>query len=66
MGVLMTEREYLTPSEVATQLRVSTDTVMRWLRTGQLQGEKAGKQWRVSTDTLQAYMKRTRAASAEK
>jgi len=56
-GVTMTKQEYYTVAEVAVQLRVSADTVMRLLRAEKLQGEKVGKQWRISDYALQEYLK---------
>jgi excisionase family DNA binding protein len=56
-GVTMTKQEYYTVAEVAVQLRVSADTVMRLLRAEKLQGEKVGKQWRISDSALQEYLK---------
>lgn len=53
----MTKQEYYTVAEVAAQLRVSADTVMRLLRAERLQGEKVGKQWRISDAALQHYLK---------
>ncbi len=56
----MTKQEYYTVAEVAVQLRVSADTVMRLLRAEKLQGEKVGKQWRISDYALQEYLKTSR------
>jgi excisionase family DNA binding protein len=53
----MTKQEYYTVAEVAVQLRVSADTVMRLLRAEKLQGEKVGKQWRISDYAVQEYLK---------
>lgn len=38
---------YLTVTETAQRLRVSTQTVYRWLRAGQLPATRYGRQWRV-------------------
>src|SRR5688572_22106536 len=43
---------YLTVSEVAHTLRVSADTVRRWLRAGKLQGLKFGQVYRVPASAL--------------
>ncbi len=48
---------YFTPEEVATALRVTAPTVYEWLRSGQLEGVKAGKFWRVSQPALEAFLK---------
>ncbi len=38
---------FLTPEELAEALRVSPETVRRWLRTGEVKGQRAGRLWRV-------------------
>ncbi|AEV17311.1 hypothetical protein TCCBUS3UF1_p140 (plasmid) [Thermus sp. CCB_US3_UF1] len=38
---------FLTPEELAGALRVSPETVRRWLRTGEVKGHRAGRLWRV-------------------
>jgi excisionase family DNA binding protein len=38
---------FLTPEELARALRVDPETVRRWLREGQVRGQKAGRLWRV-------------------
>ena len=47
----------LTPKEVAEKLRVSEQTVLRWLRNGKLKGVKVGKLWRVREEDLQELIK---------
>ena len=42
----------LTVAEAAIELRVSTDTIRRLLRTGKMRGLRVGGQWRVSEDSL--------------
>lgn len=44
--------EYLTPEEVAEKMRVTSEAVRNWLRTGKLKGEKAGRYWRIKEDDL--------------
>ena len=56
----MKKQEYYTVAEVAVQLRVSADTVMRLLRAEKLLGEKVGKQWRISDYALQEYLQTSR------
>ena len=63
--VTMTSERYLTVAEVADQLRVSPVTVLRWLRTGQLQGarlpgRRAG--WRIRPSDLETFMRERGAA----
>ena len=50
----------LTPKEVADRLRVSEQTVLRWLRSGKLKGVKAGKLWRVEEEELEKFIKEER------
>ncbi|GAA6756343.1 hypothetical protein Thermus77420_18190 [Thermus thalpophilus] len=38
---------FLTPEELAEALRVSPETVRRWLRNGEVKGQRAGRLWRV-------------------
>ncbi len=47
----------LTPKEVAEELRVSKQSVSRWLRSGKLKGVKAGTLWRVKEEDLQEFIK---------
>lgn len=49
--------EILTPEEVASELKVGVDTVVAWLRTGQLKGAKIGRQWRMMRADLDAFLK---------
>lgn len=46
----------LTPPEVAAEMRVSVDTVLRLLRNGRLHGYKFGKQWRIPRGELDTYL----------
>ncbi len=55
----MDEVRWLTVEDVATQLQVSTETVRRWIRSGQLPvldlgGPKAG--YRIRGDALAAFL----------
>ena len=47
----------LTPKEVAEKLKVSEQTVLRWLRNGKLKGVKVGKLWRVKEEDLRELIK---------
>ena len=47
----------LTPKEVAEKLKVSEQTVLRWLRNGKLKGVKAGRLWRIREEDLQEFIK---------
>jgi len=46
----------LTPKEIATELKVKEQTVMKWLREGTLKGVKLGKLWRVKEEELQKFI----------
>jgi excisionase family DNA binding protein len=46
--------EFLTVEEAAQQLRVSPDTIRRFLRDKKLRGVRVGGQWRIPTDAVQA------------
>ena len=43
----MAKPAFLAPEELASALRVHPETVRRWLREGQVRGQKAGRLWRV-------------------
>ena len=47
----------LTPKEVVEKLKVSEQTVLRWLRNGKLKGVKVGKLWRVKEEDLREFIK---------
>ena len=50
----------LTVREVADYLRVSPDTVRRFLRQGMLPGQKIGpRQWRIRRDDVDAFWRRS-------
>ncbi len=46
----------LKTEEVANQLRVSEDTVLRLIHGGSLKGLRVGRSWRVRSDDLDAYV----------
>ncbi len=48
----------LTPDEAARILKVSPQTVRRWLRDGSIKGTKVGggKLWRISQTTIESYL----------
>jgi excisionase family DNA binding protein len=50
---------YLTPEEVADQLRVTRPTVYAWLKMGRLEGERAGKGWRIRPEAVEAFVKQS-------
>lgn len=46
----------LTIQDVAAHLQVSSHTVRRWLRTGELRGYKIGRGWRVAPEELRSWI----------
>lgn len=49
-------RELLTVAEVAEMLRVSTMTVYRLIRTGEMPAVRVGRSYRVRHDDLERYL----------
>lgn len=47
---------FLTPSEVAEQLRVSSMTVYRLIKSGELRAARIGKSYRIREDDVDAYV----------
>jgi excisionase family DNA binding protein len=47
-----------TPEEVAKKLRVSRRAVYEWLKSGKLNGLKAGQYWRVTEEDMTHFLKR--------
>jgi excisionase family DNA binding protein len=43
----MTDRRCLTPDEYALERKVSTRTVYRLIKSGQVKAERVGAQWRI-------------------
>jgi excisionase family DNA binding protein len=56
--LLLEDSKVLTPVEVANRLRVSRDTVMRQLNSGELPGYKIGGQWRVRESDFVEYLRK--------
>jgi excisionase family DNA binding protein len=46
----------LTPTEVAEQLRVSTMTVYRLIKAGDLRAARIGKSFRIAEDDVDTYL----------
>ena len=55
-GILGGSMEYLTPTEIAKELKVHERTVRRLLNKGKLKGSKIGGSWRISRDNLNEYL----------
>jgi excisionase family DNA binding protein len=49
--------DYLTPDEIAAELRISVETVRRACRSGQLKSDRFGRQFRILRANLNAYLK---------
>lgn len=52
----MVNEEYLTPIEIAKQLKITERTVYRWLDAGDLRGVKLGRVWRVRRNDLEKFL----------
>ena len=63
--MLIAHQDYLTVSEAAAYLRVSTDAVRRWCRTGLLKADKVGLsgQYRITPEDLQEMVNSPRTSS---
>lgn len=48
--------EYLTPEEVATQLRVTPKAVRAWCAAGKLKAARAGRRWLIKPADVQAFI----------
>jgi excisionase family DNA binding protein len=52
----------LTISQTAEHLQVSTKTIRRWIKAGDLIAHRLGRQWRISHADLQAFIRMRREA----
>lgn len=52
----MTEEQYYTIEEVAKMLKVAYLTVYRWIQSGKLVSNKAGKQYRIKKTELDKFI----------
>jgi len=52
------EKQLLTVAEVAEHLRITPNTVYRWLRAGKLRAIKIGKEWRIEQKDLDQFLGR--------
>ncbi|MFL5625930.1 MAG: helix-turn-helix domain-containing protein [Ktedonobacteraceae bacterium] len=57
MAITMAEAEtqYLTPKDVARELKVSASTVKRWFDSGKLVGIRAGKLYRIERSSYEQW-----------
>lgn len=56
MAMSPTRSRFLTPAEVADLLRVSSMTVYRLIKAGELRAARIGKSYRISEDDVDAYL----------
>ena len=52
----MSRARFLTPREVADQLRVSSMTVYRLIKSGELRAVRVGKAYRILEEDVDAYL----------
>jgi excisionase family DNA binding protein len=52
----MEHEAWLTLKEAAERLRVSTRTLLTWLRRGDLHGHKVGRDWRIKWSAVEAFL----------
>ncbi len=55
---MRTDDRLLTVQEVATRMRVSTMTVYRLIKTGDLPASRVGHSYRLRADEVEAYLRR--------
>jgi excisionase family DNA binding protein len=48
--------EYLTPEEVAAQLRVTPKAVRAWCQAGKLKASRAGRRWLIKPADVQTFI----------
>jgi excisionase family DNA binding protein len=56
MALSSARARFLTPAEVADLLRVSSMTVYRLIKSGELRAARIGKSYRISEDDVDAYL----------
>ena len=56
MALSSARARFLTPAEVAEQLRVSSMTVYRLIKSGELRAARIGKSYRISEDDVDTYL----------
>ena len=54
--------DLLTIKQTAEHLQVSTKTICRWIKSGNLIAYRIGRQWRISESNLKAFIKMRREA----
>ncbi|MGH9274975.1 MAG: helix-turn-helix domain-containing protein [Acidimicrobiales bacterium] len=56
MATSSARSRFLTPAEVAELLRVSSMTVYRLIKSGELRAARIGKSYRISEDDIDTYL----------
>ena len=56
MSIDLKNEDIYTAGEAARRLGVTTNTLTKWLRTGQLKGIKRGKVWYVPDTAIREYV----------
>jgi excisionase family DNA binding protein len=59
------DRIFLSTAEAQTLTGYARDTILRLLRSGQIEGEKAGREWLINEDSLLAYKRQKHPPSVE-
>lgn len=54
------ERVYLSPDEIAEEISISSQTILRWLKDGDLVGYKFARAWRVKREDLDKFLESRR------
>ena len=57
----MSDDEFMTAEEVAATLRVTTTTIRRLIKSGELTAVRVGGQWRISVIAFNEYISRATA-----
>jgi excisionase family DNA binding protein len=52
----MVEETYFTPQEIATKLKVSDASILRWIREGQMQATRLPGGWRITETALNEFL----------
>lgn len=55
ISTISTDESYLTLQEAARELRLHDETVRRYLRSGELEGDYVGRRWRIYPSQLKAF-----------
>lgn len=53
----MSKEIWLSIEDVAERLHVNSETVRRWLQSGEMKGYKMGKQWRIKESDVDSIFK---------